>query len=841
MTGKDSTQPVNKAVLAAMMDDLGIHRIEELVEDDDHTAHHRLATSTNTSSSTRSAQPQNKHKESRFKMWHDAIEGGHFDDDDAAGVRGLNTFDNGNAHRLNATSLPSGQLSNRSQVRDGMRTSSQRPTYDPSQPTYKRGGSRRAHSNTSHLSRIRDYLGISNGNPRVSSLGGIIPDGGEVRRWDTGRSINATHPVNNPLLHRSAGRGRPTNLQNGSPSGPPTLNPGFGHGRSESIPNPLQKIDPQTLEAMTPPNNATSWQLPHLRKTSESPLAASQIPTSSQQASPRLSETTVEAITLGGNNDGRKLTTLDAREIFVQAEFHMPNQKGADDKPASGRMVIYEPLHTPIGIWEITIGGKKVMRGDIREVLEILGDGSKVFLRRYPNKSRVLSEPLRFSDVTKAKDFMNESNIRRAQYLQSSEPIYPESTFELAAVQDEATSEDVRPELEPRSLTPAPPLTTAEVESTPAKEKTGHIPKKSRGSDSDLISWSPEPTGRSPKSNEQEPFTIREAETPTVISSEQQVYLQQQARCLVMNEEHEPHHKKTRIEVAEEVTKALRDINILDGVSVPKDRSGSSLQFPWLNSTGYETIVRKSRLLTIALGGSSGSTSNAAFVASLLQLVEMDEFLNLPRDEQKKCLATLYAMVRGNEPRIIRTQKEIYALRSSAGACPEAIKDFNVLIRNGSRGGPGQRILTPRPPTYSYEIIAEKAKANNAFLDDFDIGDSLSRQAPRDATTTNSSSTSADPTPGQPSKLLNEGTRGLAKSRWAEVEVEDITQQSIIRGEKIQAYYPPALLSFDDAGDKTECIIDRKANSHRRSLTNDSISILTDQLKSLSVNWEGSL
>jgi hypothetical protein len=63
----------------------------------------------------------------------DAIENGWFDDDDAAGVSGLDTLDGGNAHRISnqATRASFGQLRNSNRAHDAMGTYSQRPKYDP--------------------------------------------------------------------------------------------------------------------------------------------------------------------------------------------------------------------------------------------------------------------------------------------------------------------------------------------------------------------------------------------------------------------------------------------------------------------------------------------------------------------------------------------------------------------------------------------------------------------------------------------------------------------------------------------------------------------------------------
>ncbi|KAI1133332.1 hypothetical protein F5Y10DRAFT_260212 [Nemania abortiva] len=782
MAGNHSTKPADSAVLAAMMNDLGNKRLEDLLREGDSGPAH----SANPTITTRPVQPRHGALRTNdpARAWHAAIDNGDFDDDDAAGVQGLDTLDGGNAHRVrNHTSRPPfGSLSNQKRVNDATGSSSKRPKYDPSQPTYRRGGSRALSSNTNHLPTMSRHPGTNNGTFRVSSLGGIIPDGGEVRRWDTGRQAGTTdNPFQN--LPAGRGRGRPVCSPIGSPEGLHASTAGRGHGKDGYIPNS--------------PICGSQLQPPHLRTAIE---AASQVPLGARQASTHLTgpavevtvETTAEAIVIDQTENVRKSTTLDAREIFFSGEVLLPRRSGVDDKPAKGRIVIYELLATPVGIWELTIEGKEVIRGDIRELLEVLHDGSKVFLRRYPNKTQVRSEPLRFSDVNEARIFTDEANIRRNQYCLSSAPIHAESSSTITPAQSvltpgaagevarEAAAPSVvvdldkvpaikdsmplpqepklegpapeepnlgerangyaQPKAEPRPHSPSIPPAIARVESTPMKSETGSHKRTGSGwSDSDLINLSPNSAHGSRGGYEQPQtagiYTTLGAGTPK--------------GWLIDQEE----------DAAEQTIKALRDVKIIDDASIP---TGKHYQFLFRNSS--YTLVRKSKLLAMALEGSSSQAEDTAYAASLLHLVELDDFLQLPRDDQKNILAVLYAVVRRGDSRIIRTPDEIYALRTGWESCPREISHFNLLVKGGW----------------------SKAIPQPVFR---------------------------DPTPGESSdETASKCSEGLLRSRWA-----------------------------NSAEDKTETIVDRKANSHQRSSTNGTMSILADQLNSLSVGWGASL
>ncbi|KAI8950673.1 hypothetical protein F4801DRAFT_602084 [Xylaria longipes] len=832
MSGNNFAAPAKATVLDAMMNDLGNNRIEELVQDDDQQSRNKPAPSFNTSSGANLTRSRNGAARCNgpAQKWNSAVADG-FNDDDAAGVSGLDPLDNGNAHRLS-----SGQFRSDKILTFDTNRTSKRPKYDPSQPTYRKG-TPKAHPNIDRSPNgTSRYPNASNGNPHVSSLGGIVPDGGEVRRWDSGRLLNATLHIDNPILNRPAGRGRPVPDQTGSPSGHPAQTAGSGHGRSGRLPNPLHlngnsqdaptqqpqegvgrgrgilaqaqlfqmsnttTIGPRGLEAQDSSIRDASWVPPHLRRAGQSP--ASQSPVISRQASPQ------------SNN---KIPTLDAREVFLQEDvLVLPQCVG--NKPVKGKIVVYELLDEPVGIWELIIEDEqKVIRGNLRELLEVLSDGSRAFLRR-ANGGRVVSDPLRFSTVDETKSFMNEVNLRRDQFSRSSGTVYTETTIEWpvqngaprkttseptetvthgTAVESAETSgqktselsfdllQSTQPELdipsseenglaraaselgqhkvESRPHTPPISLPTVEAESTPTKVAAGsHMRTGSGGSDGNLISFSP----------------VKD-------------------------------HKPSRSD------------ELLRGIPV-----------------NYEILKRMCNLLYHTVETHHPLHSNPAYMASFLHLLERDEFMAQSPDDRKTSIEALYNNIGGKNARITLSPKVLYALRSKEEACPEAIKELNIRIRGGRYGNWGDPKEPPasQTSTYTSKVMAEKKNTKNLCLCGSSTRDSSVEQLPEGVTTVTPRPASRDLTPSESSsKMSDKPSRGLMGSRWAQDEPEGTEQKSTIRGENVPTRNPSTSPNLNGTGNKPERIIDRKASSHRRSSTNDTMTNLADQLGLLRV------
>ncbi|KAI0550008.1 hypothetical protein F4679DRAFT_584000 [Xylaria curta] len=811
MSGGELAAATKAAVLQAMMNDLGNHRIEELV----HDSHQQPAPSFNTLSVPKPTQPRNGrvHHDSPAQGWITAVADG-FNDDDAAGVSGLDPLDNGNAHRL--SSGHSGSDKNR--AFDTTRVF-EKPKYDPSQPTYRRGTPKGYPNMDRSPNGMIRHTNTPNGNPRVSALGGIVPDGGEVRRWDSGRRLNVANQIHNPILNLPAGRGRPVPGQ----AGPPSIQPAQtanGHGRGGRLPNPLQmngtsrdaptqqpqdmvgrdrgtSTQPQRLQLETsrataktpktsPRPSEALWVPPHLRVTS-----GGRSPPSTVSQSPISQQTSLRP------ND--KTPSLDAREIFLQEDVLVLPQCGTK-KPARGKIVVYELLDTPIGIWELIIEEEhKVTRGDVRELLEVLSDGSKAFLRRV-HSGRVVSDPLRFPTVDEARAFMNEVNLRRGQFSSSSEATYTESTMEWP-VQDKVACK-----------------TTDELTENATHETAIESTQTSQQRDNGL-------SFNSLQSMQTEPSS--KAGRPARLVTE----LDQQ------RVEPPPHTPSISSPTANTTMTngaanghARAESNGSDGnlISFSPEKHDEASRSDPLHGIpiNYSGLKRMYSLLGHTFENPHPMHSDPAYIASFLHLLEREEFMAQSPDDRKKCIEALYNKISGKNARIILSPEVLHTLRSNKVACPEAIEEFNTFIRGRNSEIPREP-RAPREPTHTSRPTSS---------DGPNEGDSSNQQLPSGATTIVSQLAPDDvapskPSPSEPSSQMSDRpSRGLMSSRWARDELDYTEQQSTIRGENIPTYNPLALSSLEDTENKPEQIVDREASGHRRSSTSDTMSNLADQL-----------
>ncbi|KAI0423901.1 hypothetical protein F5Y09DRAFT_354326 [Xylaria sp. FL1042] len=771
MAGKDSsTRPADNLVLAAMMDDLGNHRMEELAREDNRVSHRRQAFVPYATGHVRAIQAQksgvrlnNPAEKDLAEMYKEAVQNGEFDDDDAAAVKKLDPLDNGNAHRLNRSAFQQSRQFRTEAPGHDVTVIPKRPIYDPSQASYAR------------KNRLRNLDPNAN-RPRVASLGGIGPDGGEVKRWNPGRSMNGANPVDNRLT-RSAGRGYPISSQNDPPLVPIQV-PGHGHGRDAPPPSfpqttengrqapnnhpkevacqghgkptqplrtpmngvsattselrvprsaLLQQTTPtgsaaktvpkpsrETLQARASSGRSSSWVPPHLRKACENETTALQSHTLSRQASPPLSQLSTEIAVSCGRKYVSKIVSLDAQEIFFEDNIYMQEYDGAIiNKPTKGRIAIYELLYSPVCIWELTIEEKgKVIRGDIRELLEVLPNGSEVYLRRCRGDGKVRSNPLRFSGINEAKKFISEAKLRRDQYARSSETIYTETTVDLspadyatthqttggsvnkttpgAAVpassgQNLDTPDHKLPETRERTLMESGPgehkmadvkhgtrprtlLISFPEKSTPPIVANSNHKRMESGSSGivDLISFSPGPADApSPPEEIAEPNFDQPLVDLPGLPPVQQVDSGEQTSSFMPEDAQRA-----------ETVKALRNIEAIEAVSA-NDQSNNSGGFLYGISEEYTLLIQRSTLLSIAL---DTPYPTAAFGTTLVHLAEKDEFLKMSRDDQKKSLAYVYTVVRHRDSRIIRSHEQMVALRSGKEPCPEAIKQFNAFI-----------------------------------------------------------------------------------------------------------------------------------------------------------------
>ncbi|KAK5628886.1 hypothetical protein RRF57_004601 [Xylaria bambusicola] len=619
MAGNGSTEPSKASVMEAMMNDLGPHRLEELARDDARMSRQRRARPA-APTQPRSARLRNNGKASNGlaeKYRADALETaaireGKFDDDDAAAVKNLDPLDGGNAHRMN-------RLVGRS-----IKHEHNPVQYDPrsSEPTYSRKF--KLTNKDPNVSRRPDVCNATHGGP---VLRGFCPEGGEVKRWHSGRLVGEINNItNSPSLSASQGHAPP-----GSKSSPEKSiqTPGHGRGRGRGRGGAQSPFRPLPRD---------EWVPPHLRQSSGSRSPVPPSAAVSRQTSPRPSQFTIEDTALGSLENPHKTAKLDAREIFFQDNVHVVQYDGPN-LPVKGQITIYELLDAPICVWELMIEDKEIRRGDVRELLEVLENGSMSYLRRHRTGGPVRSNPLRFTDIDRAKKFVQEANFRRNQYIGSSETIYDETTVRLSPAQHAAICKAAVEPVAEKTQQMAMP----QPQTPPKAVAVNHQRIGSGWSDKDLISFSP---GL--------PIQSQQNDSRARLEREQSVKVKQ-------------------LNLAEEATKALRHVE----VGTVRHLSPASLQVVAEISKEYDQLTHRSTLLSIAL---DTPNRDPAFLTTLTHLAQKQKFLNLSHDDQKDCLSVICSIVRHGDARIVRSQEEILALRSEE-ACPEAIKELNALIQ----------------------------------------------------------------------------------------------------------------------------------------------------------------
>ncbi|KAI0096048.1 hypothetical protein F4776DRAFT_658669 [Hypoxylon sp. NC0597] len=197
--GKTSGKLPDNVAMDAMMFDLGNNRLEDLATDaDDNKPRGRQ----NFQAERRLAPMQGEDCliNPGAEKWRNAVRDGVFDDHDSRAVRGLDPLDDGNAHRRNgAPQIPTSRAQHARNPEDAgkvNREARQRNYYNPANPGYSRSKPRQS----------SQPLGQ---NFRETSLGGHVPPGGEIRRWDPSGPARVTAAANAPGVGRGASPGAP--------------------------------------------------------------------------------------------------------------------------------------------------------------------------------------------------------------------------------------------------------------------------------------------------------------------------------------------------------------------------------------------------------------------------------------------------------------------------------------------------------------------------------------------------------------------------------------------------------------------------------------------------------
>ncbi|KAI0206103.1 hypothetical protein F4808DRAFT_455590 [Astrocystis sublimbata] len=649
MAKKRSLTPSEAGVRDAMMSDLGNHRNEDFITDEKPKNRPRpqredwqwqqaasILKTARTKASTRpnSSTQALTRPSSSTQAWKAAAASG-FDDDDAAAVKGLDQLDNGNSHRLSS----SGQTRS-----DSHRSTNSGPkptghTYNPGQPTYPRGPKKPRLTVDRSTNGTSRHSSTSNKSPHVSPLGGIIPDGGEVKRWDSAR-VSKKARIENPML------GRPTS-QPPMPQDRSTLTTDGGHGRNGHIPNPLnmngtRRDDPtqRTLESVgrgpvpsaqheqtqvtathstthgsmsatdskpqlqkagESPTDNFSWVPPHLRKMEGDPSPSSQIPIRTQPTPlSTSSETLYNETTLGWP---------------VQDEVALETKRVVEKADLSGQ----------------TSRDISFDLGQFRQQKVDLGQYSGV-----PSEQKA-------SEV--------ESDLIQFPQPESDQPSLREAESRKPATEPNRFIDE--PQLDTSPITCA----TAELPSVPTKLGADGLARMGSGwSDSnevssiDLMSFSPD---RKPKHPGKDDYQFRrDNDHPNDASQADAV-------------NHEGLMRMSKV------------LQHSFGSQYPLDRDATYMAC-------FLHLVEKEEFMAQSLDDQPTSIE-----ALYKKVCGKEEFMTQSLDDQKTSIEALHKKVYGKDARTVLKPEVLYRLRPKDTECPKAVMEHNAMVSlgNGKRSG----------------------------------------------------------------------------------------------------------------------------------------------------------
>ncbi|KAI1340395.1 hypothetical protein F5Y15DRAFT_423327 [Xylariaceae sp. FL0016] len=438
---------------AAMMDDLGNNRLEELALDDESRRHRQKRPPARTAPVLQLQTPR-RDREPRSalgEMYSNAIAAGMFDDATAQEVKDLDSLGNGNLHRINQQSGNSFIRRTMSSMQQGVHG------YDPAMPGYTRvngnsqkiAGHERNHAPESHNMPARSNgphrpTRLQTDAPRVGALGGVIPPGAETKTWGpkqnrpNGHSKPSDPGKISPMLKSSPGTAKGLYPFNAAQvANYPQVQAGEHHvthiAASKSLPSASTDAD-KTIVAhlQTPVYTKTPSQVTARTReiTEQRPkelpphLQALQQP---NQGSPTSKEGQTP---LCIDRAQTRTPSLPAEQIFYQNRVVVKQQVGVTVVGKPGQVVVYKLRYQEVCLWEQELDGESVTSADIREILPFVNTGSTVFVRRYSDNSGEVprSSAIRFENLSAANIFKKEVENCRKEFCPSKSPLFKEIT-----------------------------------------------------------------------------------------------------------------------------------------------------------------------------------------------------------------------------------------------------------------------------------------------------------------------------------------------------------------------------------------------------------------------------
>ncbi|KAF3058175.1 hypothetical protein GL218_05260 [Daldinia childiae] len=613
--------------------------------------------------------------------WKNAFKEGLFNDSDYHAVKDLDSLDDGNAHRLNrvATKPGIGGSGNPAGYNSRPLTFASKgntPMYDPLNPGYSK--------------KPRQPSQPLPPGHRETSLGGIVPPGVEVRRWDPKRAEQAGNPVHFTPIPNIPGTGRDTPVQ-ARPQQPPTLGR-LGHGA------PLQ------LQPTLMPHEQESTLLPHQRRPAGPAGPAHNTPDQNN-------ETQVTGNLI-------KTTTLKlGRVIFRDEDVTIMLVVGLDAF-SPGQVSLHE-RPSGVVIWNLHINTGRAMRGDIRLCLQPFQYGSSVHLRRQDNEaSEVRSSQIRFSSISAAQKFEEVVKSYRKQQENSRIPILIEMSEtelvpQLESGTDSKDSEKTDEQAPENQVSKTDRSRVDTVTSTPLKSTPSQPIPSTETTNEDLIDLhSPESLKRPKSPIDLIDLGSHEKAIANSIGDAESVSLQRESviaapiksafPTIAQSQTISP-SVTTQYSISFSTATVLstpqleQDIATIEAITAGVDLSQDSLRvLSSLMARDYEHMIRISRNLLEYLmwardSSSVTSAKQAAMQVTTMQLKRYEGFSGLDQDEQRKAIAVVYAnILHGNAP-IIRSVDEMIMLRQYAHPCPPRVRRFNeYFLRVTGRLGPQQ-------------------------------------------------------------------------------------------------------------------------------------------------------
>ncbi|KAK7750535.1 hypothetical protein SLS62_007511 [Diatrype stigma] len=748
--------PVREAYAQdAMMDDLGLGRVEELATDEQRRDRHPPPRP-QPSTTQRSHTPRSTQVAAAAQSFNDAIKDGLFHDDDYQAVQNLDTIADGNLHRENRARGHNGQSSSKAGFRpDELPRSVRRPvpTYDPEFPTYHgrpKGPKRLGQNSGPRASASGGNVPNKNNNKpgtRVSSLGGIVPDGVPVKLWEPTKKVAAPKRTEFKRANDMPGSGPPTTR--------PPVQPQAGRASGSGA-----RQHPQDDGAPDRPNHNRLYN--HLMKGQPFKEATKSPDAFQSDTAPVLQPKHIATVTNGHRKDqkvktvapakgiqratplqvGPSTTALEAREVFFQHSVRV--RKVVDNKMVfiPGKTSIYGVAEQSVAVWELIMDQEEVIREDIRKLTGCFRtlttstircrDGPKGPIEAYDlvfetsegaeELIKVINDQTKFwaqSPLPKSEHSKVQPEERlqnQPQKPQEKPPAYIEEHY--IEEQGSVTSEDLMCFEE--SSSPQPLTDTlidlSDVPETTATTKPSVMTNSYLDALRDIVMLPHAPEGEAPRETSKE--------TPTFLGSSDAVGSGFELIIQPTNEEaatgveaeikglsgtefaalglpgdarfpSSPHgdnpSKQQRVH-DEEIETAFFNMEATGFDHLSKHISQDALKFLYgLSKEAYDDMIQ---MVTSSMQCSDESTDSLleqarriscpAFLIIWTHLGRYDEYKRLTSDDQKLVQSVVYAAVLHGHGRIVRSPRSMKTLRGLQQPCPDEIQELNALVRSGN-------------------------------------------------------------------------------------------------------------------------------------------------------------